>query len=187
MLGSGPGITNTTITLCYWRVNQGLIGELLVRGTAPDGPVEHPTYRAWVVDVYALGETTYRTELRRSTRGLPGAIRRRQQVLGDLRHIRSNLGSQRRRKGTGGRKLRNTAVRIRHVLDLLNQMGWLTETPLDASDRQRRLKGVSRFAAHDGEREADRSRLVHDFLKRPQAGAVRGQVRLRLVPGRARQ
>ena len=113
-----------------------LTGEPLLGRTAPAGPMEDSVYKAWVSDVYDLWESRYRTQLKHEVRHLPGAIRPRQDVLGDLRHIRNNLlhrGIARRGEAASCEVLRWFAkgermqVRLQHVLDFLNQMGWLTE------------------------------------------------------------
>ena len=118
------------------RALPSLSGEPLFKRTAPDGPMEQSAFKAWVQEVWDLWESRYRTRLKHATRGLPGVIRPRQHVLGDLRHIRNNLlhnGIAKGGEAANCKVLRwfekgeRMQVRLRHVFDFLNQMGWLTE------------------------------------------------------------
>ena len=118
------------------RALPSLSGEPLFLRTAPDGPMEQAAFNAWLYEVWGQWESRYRTQLKRAIHGLPGACRPRQQVLGDLRHIRNNLlhnGIAKRREAASCEILRWFAegeriqVRLRHVFDFLNQMGWLHE------------------------------------------------------------
>lgn len=111
-----------------------LTGEPLFRRSAPDGQMEQVAFKGWVYEVWDLWESRYRTQLKHSARGLPGAIRPRQQVLGDLRHIRNNLlhrGIAKRGEAASCEILQwfsegeRMQVQLRHVIDFLNQMGWL--------------------------------------------------------------
>ena len=126
------------------RVFPWLQGEPLIERTAPDGPLEQHVLRAWVVDVFGLWENHYRTELERSYGALPGIIRPRQDVLGDLRLIRNNLlhgGVAKGKEAADCKILRwfgegaRMQVRLRHVLDFLNQMDWLTADPVHIFDQ----------------------------------------------------
>ena len=116
-----------------------LTGEPLLTRSAPDGTMEETAFKGWVAEVYDLWESRYRTQLQHNTRQLPGSIRPRQQVLGDLRHIRNNLlhnGIARRGEAGNCEALRwfsvgeRVQVRLRHVIDFLNQMGWLQQNSL---------------------------------------------------------
>ena len=111
-------------------------GPPLVERSAPDGPMEQTLFKAWVADVYDLWESRYRTQLKHEIRHLDGAIRPRQDVLGDLRHIRNNLlhsGIARSGEAADCEVLQwfetgdRVEVRVGHVLDFMNQMGWLYE------------------------------------------------------------
>lgn len=111
-----------------------LTGEPLFGRSEPYGPMEQTAFKGWVAEVYDLWESRYRTQLRHNTRELPGSIRPRQRVLGDLRHIRNNLlhnGIAKRGEAGSCEILRwfsegeRMQVRLRHVIDFLNQMGWL--------------------------------------------------------------
>ncbi len=113
-----------------------LIGEPLFRRTELDGSMEQSALRGWVYEVYDRWESGYRNHLRYAAQGVPGIIRPRQQVIGDLRHIRNNLiHTGIARKGEAGdcEILRwfetdeRMQMRLGHVLDFLNQMGWLHE------------------------------------------------------------
>ena len=116
-----------------------LIGDLLITRTAPDGPMEQSVFKGWISQVYDLWESHYRTQLKHQSRYLTGAIRPRQHVLGDLRHIRNNLlhnGIAKQGEAASCEILRwfgegeRMHVRLRHVLDFLNQMAWLSENPV---------------------------------------------------------
>ena len=113
----------------------------LLDSTKPDGPMEDMAFTSWTVDVYdRLWEGRYRGEQQRVLKqsGLPDAIRPRTEVLGDLRLIRNNLlhGRDRADEAAKCRVLRwfrkgePVRVRLRHVLDFLNQMGWLVPEPI---------------------------------------------------------
>ena len=115
-----------------------LTGEPLVNRTAPGGAMEQMLWKAWFIDIYSWWESKYRNQLKHENRHLPGAIRPRQQVLGDLGHIRNDLlhnGIAKRNESGRCEILRwfnvgeRMDLRLRHVLDFLNQMGWLTESP----------------------------------------------------------
>ena len=114
-----------------------LIGEPLFRRTAPDGPMERLAFKGWLREVYYLWERHYRNQLKHEARHLPGAIHPRLEVLGDLKDIRNDLvhkGIARRGKAADCKILRwftqdeEIQIRMRHVLDFLNQMGWLSES-----------------------------------------------------------
>ena len=115
-----------------------LTGEPLFRRTAPGGAMEQTAFRGWVSDVYDLWETRYRTQLKRDMRDLSGAIRPRQDALGDLRHIRNNLlhrGIAKRGEAASCEVLQwfnegdRMQVRLANIFDFLNQMGWLSTFP----------------------------------------------------------
>ena len=119
------------------RANPRLIGEPLFRRTALDGSMEQSALKGWVYEVYDKWESEYRTHLKHAAADVPGAIRPRQQVIGDLRHIRNNLIHKGiAKKGEAGdckilrwfERGERMQVRLRHVLDFLNQMGWLHES-----------------------------------------------------------
>jgi len=122
-----------------------LTGEPLFRRTAPGGSMEQAVLKGWICDVYGLWESRYRTQLRRRIRGLPGAIRPEQQVIGDLGHIRNDLvhndGVAKGKQVASCKVLRWFAegermqLRLRHVFDFLNQMGWLHEGPIFFKER----------------------------------------------------
>lgn len=111
-------------------------GEPLFKRSEPGGPMEQTAFKGWVAEVYDLWESRYRSQLHHAARDLSGSIRPRQQVLGDLRHVRNNLlHSGVARQGAAGscEILRWFTVdeqmhmRLRHVIDFLNQMGWLQQ------------------------------------------------------------
>ena len=115
-----------------------LSGEPLFRRTAPDGPMERLAFKGWLREVYFLWERHYRNQLKHANRHLTDAIHPRQDVLGDLKDIRNDLvhkGIARRGKAADCTILRwftqgeAIQIRLRHVLDFLNQMGWLSESP----------------------------------------------------------
>lgn len=121
-----------------------LAGEPLFRRTAPGGPMEQFVFKGWVSEVWDMWESHYRTQLTDAARPLPGAIRPRQSVLGDLRHIRNNLlhhGIAKRREAASCKILRwfkegeQMQIRMRHVFDFLNQMGWLHEGSVFLEER----------------------------------------------------
>ena len=127
-----------------------LRGRLFVAGTplseqaAPDGPMEEAAFRSWVVEVYRLWETRHRVAHERAAHpDVPDAIRPEVDPLGDLRRIRNDMlhkGVATKANAANCKVLRwfkeeeRVQVRLRHVLDFLNQMGWLTETPVSISD-----------------------------------------------------
>ena len=122
-----------------------LTGEPLITRTAPGGTMEQIALKAWFSGVYALWEHPYRTQLKHETRYLSGSIRPRQQVLGDLGLIRNDLlhhnAVAQQRFAARCEILQWFSVdermelRLRHVFDFLNQMGWLTEGPTFLPDR----------------------------------------------------
>ena len=124
------------------RVFPSLVSEPLFARSAPGGPMEQVVFKGWTAHIFDLWDSVYRTQLKHETaaRGLPGAIRPRQQVLGDLRHIRNNLlhsGIARKGEAASCEILRwftegeRMVMRLSHVFDFLNQMGWLSEDSLN--------------------------------------------------------
>ncbi len=106
---------------------------LLVR-TEPGGSMEQTAFNGWVVEVYSIWETTYRNQLKHDNRKVPGAIRPQNQVIGDLGHIRNDLvhNGIAKPKDTGRCEVltwfsvgERIQVRMRHVIDFMNQMAWL--------------------------------------------------------------
>ena len=134
-----------------------LRGEPLLARTAPGGSMEQTAFRGWIVDVWFLWESRYRNQLRHANRLLPGAIRPRQQVLGDLRLIRNDLihsGIATKQQAQQCEVLRwfreneKMQIRLGHIFDFLNQMAWLHESPLWSSGEPPRFShwGVDRAA-----------------------------------------
>ena len=121
------------------RVFLDMKGEALFRRTAPGGSMEQTTFKGWVAVVWYLWESSYRNQLRHDNREMPGAIRPRHQALGDLRHLRNDLfhnGIAKRGEAGNCEVLRwfsegeRMHIRVRHIFDFLNQMGWLDENTL---------------------------------------------------------
>ena len=112
---------------------------------APGGRVEQSAFKAWVVEVYSIWGTIYRGKLHTTFKTtIPSAIRPETDVLGDLGYIRTDLVH---RKGVGSKcakckvlKWFTTGEQIRltiqHVLDFLNQMGWLPNNPIRVNDER---------------------------------------------------
>lgn len=132
------GNIDTLPTYPRLRGFPSLTGEPLFMRSAPGGPMEQLAFKGWISEVYDDWESRYRTQLKHETRYLPGAIRPRQPVLGDLRHIRNNLlhnGIARRGEAADCEILKwfvegeRMQLGMRHVFDFLNQMGWLHEAP----------------------------------------------------------
>ena len=122
------------------RAFPSLVREPLFRRSAPDGRMEQLAFKGWIAEVFDLWESVYRTQLKHEIRELRDAIRPRQQVLGDLRHIRNNLlhnGTAKRGEAANCEILRwftvgeRMQMRLLHVFDFLNQMGWLNEDSLN--------------------------------------------------------
>ena len=112
--------------------------------TAPNGPIEQLAFKAWVTEVYdSLWERIYRTTLTQHFREItPRGIRLEAEVIGDLRLIRNDLVH------TGTAAQCSTCkvlrwfkagdpmhMRLRHVLDFLNQMGWISDAPCLIGER----------------------------------------------------
>lgn len=136
-----------------WAADESLSDRL-----TPGGPVGQLAYRAWVTEVYGkIWEHHYRIEIQtaferrgagaRNTRGL------KHEVLGDLRLIRNDIlraGTARNGNAASCRILRwfqeDEAIRLqfRHILDLLNQMDWLSADPTAAMDPSK-LTGSNRW------------------------------------------
>ena len=142
------GDTYASPTYPTLRALPALAGEPLFRRSAPDGPMEQTLMKAWLIGVYGLWESPCRNQLEHEIKDVPGSIRPRQQVLGELGYIRNDLvhnnGIAKRRGAARCETLRwfregeHMRLRIRHVLDFLNQMGWLHENPTfkpDASEK----------------------------------------------------
>ena len=144
-----------------------LTGEPLFRRSETDGPMEQTAFKGWVAEVYDLWESRYRTQLRHNTRELPGSIRPRQQVLGDMRHIRNNLlhnGIAKRGEAGSCEILQwfsegeRMHVRLRHVIDFLNQMGWLHQNSFTVIAEQGKASSWSIYK--EGEPEEPTPALI---------------------------
>lgn len=114
------------------------------RRVAPGGPVEQFVLKAWVVETYSIWEHDYRNKLGRHFRQLtPRGIRPEVDVLGDLGYIRGDLVHHKAVAKKCAAKCsvlkwfsrgEQMHLEIRHVLDFLNQMGWITERPIHVND-----------------------------------------------------
>ena len=158
--------SNFVLSYPRLRVAPLLTGESLFRRTEPNGPMEQAVFRGWISDVYDQWESRYRNRLRHEISDLPGRIRPRQQVLGDLRHIRNNLlhnGVAKQGEAASCEILRwfkankPMHVQLRHVFDFLNQMGWLSEDPVNLLEEG---KLSHWFVNRDGEAEDPPPALV---------------------------
>ena len=161
------GDANFALTYPKLRAFPLLTGEPLYSRTEPDGPMEKTLFRGWVSEVYDLWESHYRTQLQHEVHDLPGAIRPRQQVLGDLRHIRNNLlhnGVAKPGEAASCEILRwfkegeLMQVRLRHVFDFLNQMGWLSEGSIVVPEGQKMTSGW--YISRTGEPEEPTPALI---------------------------
>ena len=102
---------------------------------------------------YDTKENEYRNHLRDAMAGVPGALRPRQQVIGDLRYIRNNLIHQgiAKKSEAGDCKIlrwferaERMQMRLGHVLDFLNQMDVCTNpTPFGLMNRGGQASGSS--------------------------------------------
>ena len=128
-----------------FRAEPVLYGEALIDRVSPGGLAEQMVLKSWVAEIFDLWESRYRTSLKRYMSDIPGAIRPRHQVLGDLRLIRNDLlhsGSDLAREDKAGacEILRwftageTMVLSFDHVLDFLNQMDWLDDRPQTVSD-----------------------------------------------------
>ena len=103
-----------------------------------EGEAEQLAFKGWVEQVYFLWEHKYRNTLKKAFDG-PNVIRLEGNAIGDFRHIRNDLIHN---KGvatpeeTGKCKTlkwfepgESIILGMRHVLDLLNQMAFMTDTP----------------------------------------------------------
>ncbi len=116
-----------------------VIGVPLSEQAAPGGPMEAAAYRSWVVEVYRIWETRHRVAFERASQpDVPEPIQPKVDPLGDLRRVRNNLlhGGVATTDGAANCKVllwfkegEHVQVRLRHVMDFVNQMGWLTENP----------------------------------------------------------
>ena len=122
------------------RARPAFIGEPLIDRMESGGLAEQMVYKAWVAEIFSLWENRYRTNLERHFGDVPGVIRPRHQVLGDLRLIRNNLlhseSNLSTREGAGSCEILSwfetgeaMQLSFDHVLDFLNQMDWLVGQP----------------------------------------------------------
>lgn len=127
---------NDSHTPEYPRLRAGLsiYGEPLFTRTATNGPIEQTLLRGYIVDIFGLWERRYRNHLKRAFDHIPGSIRPRQDVLGDMRLIRNDLlhsDVSQRNESASCKTLRwfkegePMRMRLWHIFDFLNQMGWL--------------------------------------------------------------
>jgi hypothetical protein len=122
------------------RSRPALFGEPLIDRVSPGGLAEQMLYKSWVSEIFGLWENRYRSKLEWYSGGVPGVIRPRHQVLGDLRLIRNNLlhsqSNLSTREGAGSCEILSwfatgeaMQLSFDHVLDFLNQMDWLVDQP----------------------------------------------------------
>ncbi|MCY3744913.1 MAG: hypothetical protein OXH05_01680 [Acidobacteria bacterium] len=114
------------------------------RRVAPGGPVEQFVLKAWVVEVYSIWEDDYRSKLVPLFQQLTSrAIRPESDVLGDLGYIRGDLVHH---KAVAKKCARCKVLKwfsrgermhlsMHHVLDFLNQMGWIRDGCTVVDDR----------------------------------------------------
>lgn len=112
--------------------------------TGPNGPLEQLAFKGWFTEVYdSLWERTYRTGFEALFRKItPNAIRPEADVMGDLRLIRHDLIHRATadecskckvlRWFRAGDQMR---IKLSHILDFLNQMGWVDDAPHMSEDR----------------------------------------------------
>ena len=121
------------------RAFPGLTGEPLLNRSQPGGSMDQLVLKAWVVEVYHLWDSHYRNLFKKVFRRVvKDAIPPRQDVLGDLRLIRNDLihsGAATENHSGKCTLLRwfktgeLMQIQLRHVLDFLNQMGWMDGSP----------------------------------------------------------
>ena len=102
------------------------------------GSAEQFAFKGWVEEVYnIIWDSHYRNEVKKAVK-IPGVIRPEMDTLGDLRHIRNDLihGGKARAGETGKCKVLEwfsvgdpIVLSTDHVLDLLNQMGFIAASP----------------------------------------------------------
>ncbi|MCY4367742.1 MAG: hypothetical protein OXE17_16195 [Chloroflexi bacterium] len=103
-----------------------------------EGEAEQLAFKGWVEQVYFLWESRFRNEMRDALEG-PCIIRPEGDAIGDFRLIRNDLihnnGVVSEEYSGKCRILNwfkpgdNITLGMRHVLDFLNQMGFITKTP----------------------------------------------------------
>ena len=104
-----------------------------------EGEAEQLAFKGWLEQIYnCIWEGRYRNDLKRMHEA-PGAIRPQGDPIGDLRLIRNDLvhkGAIASAEGAGKCEVlgwfkvgQPMLLGVRHVLDFLNQMGFMTTTP----------------------------------------------------------
>ena len=106
--------------------------------TGPNGPLEQLAFKGWFTEVYdSLWERTYRNGFESLFQKItPNAIRPEADVMGDLRLIRHDLVHRVTADQCSKCKILRwfragdlMQIKLSHILDFLNQMGWVDEAP----------------------------------------------------------
>ena len=149
-------------------------GAPFIEHAAPDGPMMQLVLVGWITNVYnKLWESKYRNSIEDAfMRNFPeqaGFIRPRHDVLGDLRHIRNDLlhSGLASENEVGKCTILKwfpvgapMVMQFWHVLDFLNQMGWLGTANLLLGEDGQPPKVNSWHMDRQGEPENPAPRLV---------------------------
>lgn len=105
--------------------------------TQPGGRLEQDAFRTWLTEIYKMWDSGHRNAIQKAMRlaGVPKAIRPEADPLGDIRLIRNAIVHNSGVADAGCGKCKvlrwftpgdRIQLRMSHVLDFLNHMGWLS-------------------------------------------------------------
>lgn len=146
-----------------------LTGEEFLDRTRPYGPMMQTVFKGWFAEVDDLWESVYRPRLSGAMESDANFIRHELDVLAEFRHICNNLlqgGIAREGEAGSCRLLRwfrpsdPMQMYFWHVLDFLNQMGWLKEDAVVIQNERQEPRASRWHIERDSEPEQPAPRLV---------------------------
>lgn len=146
-----------------------LTGESFLDRTRPYGPMMQTVFRGWFAEVFDLWQSVYQLRLSASIDADGEFLRQERHVLKEFGQVRNNLlhggvardgeaGSLRRLQWfKPGERMR---MQFWHVLDFLNQMGWLMEHDILILEEDREPRASRWHVERDHELEKAAPKLV---------------------------
>lgn len=146
-----------------------LTGEGFLDRTRPYGPMMQTVFKGWFAEVCDLWDSVYHPRLSRAMEADASFMRFELDVLAEFRHVRNNLlqgGVAKEGEAGSCRLLRwfkpsdPMQMYYWHVLDFLNQMGWLKEDAVVIQNERQQSRASRWHIERDSEPEQPAPRLV---------------------------
>ena len=146
-----------------------LSGESFLDRSRPHGPMMQTVFRGWTAEVFDLWQSVYRLRLRESIEADSELLQRERDILDEFGQVRNNfLNGGVALEGAAGslRRLQwfrpgeRMQMQFWHVLDFLNQMGWLMEQDIVILEGDQEPRASRWHVERDHELEKTPPRLV---------------------------